>query len=111
MPGIGAIYRRRYRWQRDAEHTRTFYKGYALLLANLPSTTTLYLRASCSTACKACSTLHTTPTMPGAISGPRTLYDKVFDDHIVNQQDDDTILLYIDRHLYVAVAQSAIGSN
>ncbi|KAK5133830.1 hypothetical protein LTR08_007260 [Meristemomyces frigidus] len=37
--------------------------------------------------------------MPGAISGPRTLYDKVFQDHIVNQQDDGTVLLYIDRHL------------
>ncbi|GAB7363686.1 hypothetical protein MBLNU230_g4254t1 [Neophaeotheca triangularis] len=37
--------------------------------------------------------------MPGAVSGPRTLYDKVFQDHIVNEQDDGTILLYIDRHL------------
>ena len=30
---------------------------------------------------------------------PRTLYDKVFQSHIVNQQPDGTILLYIDRHL------------
>jgi 3-isopropylmalate dehydratase len=37
--------------------------------------------------------------MPGAVRGPRTLYDKVFEDHIVNEQDDGTILLYIDRHL------------
>ncbi|TKA31365.1 3-isopropylmalate dehydratase [Salinomyces thailandicus] len=37
--------------------------------------------------------------MPGAVQGPRTLYDKVFEDHIVNQQDDGTVLLYIDRHL------------
>jgi len=36
--------------------------------------------------------------MPGAVSGPRTLYDKVFEDHIVNEQDG-SILLYIDRHL------------
>ena len=49
---------------------------------------------------------HITVAMPGAISGPRTLYDKVFDDHIVNQQDDDTILLYIDRHLYVIAAHT-----
>ncbi|HEU4985864.1 MAG TPA: 3-isopropylmalate dehydratase large subunit [Rhizobiaceae bacterium] len=33
------------------------------------------------------------------MSKPRTLYDKVFDDHLVDQQDDGTCLLYIDRHL------------
>ncbi|SFI34000.1 3-isopropylmalate/(R)-2-methylmalate dehydratase large subunit [Bosea sp. OK403] len=30
---------------------------------------------------------------------PRTLYDKIFDDHIIDQQEDGTCLLYIDRHL------------
>jgi 3-isopropylmalate/(R)-2-methylmalate dehydratase large subunit len=30
---------------------------------------------------------------------PKTLYDKIFDDHIVERQDDGTYLLYIDRHL------------
>jgi len=30
---------------------------------------------------------------------PRTLYDKIWDDHVVEQQDDGTCLLYIDRHL------------
>jgi 3-isopropylmalate dehydratase, large subunit len=30
---------------------------------------------------------------------PRTLYDKIFDDHVVDRQDDGTCLLYIDRHL------------
>ncbi|WP_274423264.1 3-isopropylmalate dehydratase large subunit [Chelativorans sp. YIM 93263] len=30
---------------------------------------------------------------------PRTLYDKVFDDHLVDQQEDGTSLIYIDRHL------------
>jgi len=30
---------------------------------------------------------------------PRTLFDKVWDSHIVNRQDDGTCLLYIDRHL------------
>ena len=30
---------------------------------------------------------------------PRTLYDKIWDDHVVNEQDDGTCLLYIDRHL------------
>ncbi len=29
----------------------------------------------------------------------KTLYDKIFDAHIVRQQDDGTVLLYIDRHL------------
>lgn len=33
--------------------------------------------------------------MPGAVPGPRTLYDKVFQDHIVDERDDGTILLYI----------------
>lgn len=32
------------------------------------------------------------------MAGPRTLYDKVFDDHIV-YKDDSSYLLYIDRHL------------
>jgi 3-isopropylmalate/(R)-2-methylmalate dehydratase large subunit len=30
---------------------------------------------------------------------PRTLYDKIFDDHVVETQADGTSLLYIDRHL------------
>ncbi|KAJ9609450.1 3-isopropylmalate dehydratase [Cladophialophora chaetospira] len=37
--------------------------------------------------------------MPSIESQPRTLYDKVFHDHIVHEQSDGTILLYIDRHL------------
>jgi 3-isopropylmalate/(R)-2-methylmalate dehydratase large subunit len=32
-------------------------------------------------------------------SAPKTLYDKIFDDHIVDQQPDGTCVLYIDRHL------------
>ena len=30
---------------------------------------------------------------------PRTLYDKIWDDHVVDRQPDGTCLLYIDRHL------------
>ena len=30
---------------------------------------------------------------------PRTLYDKIWDDHVVHQAPDGTCLLYIDRHL------------
>ena len=29
----------------------------------------------------------------------KTLYDKLFDDHLVSEQEDGTCLLYIDRHL------------
>ncbi|KAI5125022.1 hypothetical protein M0805_007446 [Coniferiporia weirii] len=37
--------------------------------------------------------------MPAPVTGPRTLYDKVWDDHVVHVQDDGLTLLYIDRHL------------
>ena len=30
---------------------------------------------------------------------PRTLYEKIWDAHVVARQDDDTCLIYIDRHL------------
>ena len=30
---------------------------------------------------------------------PRTMYDKIWDDHVVETQEDGTCLLYIDRHL------------
>lgn len=33
--------------------------------------------------------------MPGAVIGPRTLYDKVFQDHIVDEREGGSILLYI----------------
>ncbi|MCO5148345.1 MAG: 3-isopropylmalate dehydratase large subunit [Aquamicrobium sp.] len=33
------------------------------------------------------------------MTAPRTLYDKIFDDHIVDRQEDGTCLIYIDRHL------------
>ncbi|MDB5557687.1 MAG: 3-isopropylmalate dehydratase large subunit [Enterovirga sp.] len=32
-------------------------------------------------------------------NGPRTLYDKIWDDHVIDRQPDGTCLLYIDRHL------------
>ena len=34
-----------------------------------------------------------------AAGTPKTLYDKIFDDHVVDRQPDGTCLLYIDRHL------------
>ena len=30
---------------------------------------------------------------------PQTLYDKIWNEHIVHQQDDGTTLIYVDRHL------------
>jgi 3-isopropylmalate/(R)-2-methylmalate dehydratase large subunit len=36
-------------------------------------------------------------TMPDR--APRTVYDKIFDDHVVERQPDGTCVLYIDRHL------------
>ena len=30
---------------------------------------------------------------------PQTLYDKIWNEHIVHQQKDGTTLLYVDRHL------------
>ncbi len=32
-------------------------------------------------------------------SRPRTLYEKIWDDHLVERRDDGTCLIYIDRHL------------
>ncbi|RWR32921.1 3-isopropylmalate dehydratase large subunit [Sinirhodobacter populi] len=33
------------------------------------------------------------------MSAPKTLYDKIWDAHVVSEDDDGTCLLYIDRHL------------
>lgn len=33
--------------------------------------------------------------MPSLVKGPQTLYDKVFKEHVVDERDDGTILLYI----------------
>ena len=30
---------------------------------------------------------------------PRTLYDKIWDDHVAHEAEDGTCRLYIDRHL------------
>ncbi|HOV03001.1 MAG TPA: 3-isopropylmalate dehydratase large subunit [Kaistiaceae bacterium] len=34
-----------------------------------------------------------------ADGSPKTLYDKIWDDHVVDEAEDGTCLLYIDRHL------------
>lgn len=33
------------------------------------------------------------------VNGPRTLYEKIWDSHVVDRRDDGTCLIYIDRHL------------
>ncbi len=33
------------------------------------------------------------------MAAPKTLYDKIFDDHVVDRAEDGTCVLYIDRHL------------
>ncbi|MDP2620882.1 MAG: 3-isopropylmalate dehydratase large subunit [Hyphomicrobiales bacterium] len=33
------------------------------------------------------------------MSAPKTLYDKIWDEHLVHEADDGTCLIYIDRHL------------
>ncbi|MGY4431982.1 homoaconitase/3-isopropylmalate dehydratase large subunit [Bradyrhizobium sp. F1.13.1] len=33
------------------------------------------------------------------MSKPTTLYDKIWNDHLVHEAEDGTCLLYIDRHL------------
>jgi 3-isopropylmalate dehydratase len=37
--------------------------------------------------------------MPAPVTPPRTLYDKIWDDHIVDVQGNGLALIYIDRHL------------
>jgi len=37
--------------------------------------------------------------MPSSVTNPKTLYDKVFEDHIVHKDESGSYLLYIDRHL------------
>ena len=37
--------------------------------------------------------------MAAPAAGPRTLFDKIWDSHLVHRQDDGTCLIYIDRHL------------
>ena len=37
--------------------------------------------------------------MSGSESGPKTLYDKLWDDHVVKMREDGSALIYIDRQL------------
>ncbi|KAH9843694.1 aconitase family-domain-containing protein [Rhodofomes roseus] len=37
--------------------------------------------------------------MPAPVTQPRTLYDRIWDDHVVDVKEDGLALIYIDRHL------------
>ncbi|KAL5530200.1 LEU1_1 [Sanghuangporus sanghuang] len=37
--------------------------------------------------------------MPAPVRGPRTLYDKIWNEHVVCEQEDGVAILYIDRHI------------
>ena len=38
--------------------------------------------------------------------GPRTLFDKIWDDHVVADQGDGIFLLHVDRHMVHEVTSS-----
>ena len=40
---------------------------------------------------------------------PNTLYDKIWKEHLVDQQDDGTALLFVDRHLVHEVTSPQEG--
>jgi hypothetical protein len=48
--------------------------------------------------------------MPGADRKPKTLYDKVLDAHIVNEQEDGTLLIYIGmmRKRWISIRDSTL---
>ena len=33
------------------------------------------------------------------MAAPRTLFDKIWENHVIDRQDDGTCLIYIDLHL------------
>ncbi|KAL5527603.1 hypothetical protein ACEPAG_6404 [Sanghuangporus baumii] len=37
--------------------------------------------------------------MPAPVRGSRTLYDKIWDEHVICEQEDGVAILYIDRHI------------
>jgi hypothetical protein len=49
--------------------------------------------------------------MPSAVKPPQTLYDKVFEDHIVEEKEDGTILLYIGMYRVVVPAPSVLTAT
>jgi hypothetical protein len=46
--------------------------------------------------------------MPSAVKPPQTLYDRVFQDHIVEEKQDGTVLLYIGMSTVVLPSEYAL---
>jgi hypothetical protein len=63
-------------------------------MRSLPSRVGLRGRASAVPLRKGASS-----ALAGLSMGPSTLFDKIWKDHLVDEQDDGTSLIYIDRHL------------
>ncbi len=45
------------------------------------------------------------------MAAPRTLYDKIWDSHVVEEQGDGTVLLYVDCHLILEVTSPQAFQN
>jgi 3-isopropylmalate/(R)-2-methylmalate dehydratase large subunit len=45
------------------------------------------------------------------MAAPRTLYDKIWDSHVVEEQDDGAVLLYVDCHLILEVTSPQAFEN
>ena len=41
------------------------------------------------------------------MSAPKTLFDKIWDAHLIDESDDGTCLIFIDRHIVQRGNQSA----
>ena len=42
-----------------------------------------------------------------SIKEPRTLYEKIFDNHIAAERDDGTVLMYVGEQQLIAIAFQA----
>lgn len=49
--------------------------------------------------------------MPGAVAAPQTLYDKVLRDHIVDEREDGTILLYIGKSRQACLCTGCVANS
>ena len=68
-------------------------------MSSLPSSRLGVLRNSATQSRSARLSPAYSTRMAAGSSGPKTLFDKIWKDHVVDEQPDGTTLLYIDRHL------------
>ena len=84
-----------YRYFDMTDHARLpqrFTRENRSVLARLPD-------RACAPAVRAHEAHAKFPLIPRDIAMPKTLYDKIWDAHVVHEDADGTSLLYIDRHL------------